>query len=353
MFFSKLNNFIDNNIKHRQNIDLSAIKHFYRIHPQKYIEDNFDVPAEAYELYGTVLILNGYGNCASVQTGYPVYFYRECHISDARQFHITLIMRGFFCKPDIYQLFNSYTVAELKQIAGERNILKKGRKAELINRLIDTIPPDEQQKYIDSSCKYVLSDKGRSFLKTHSDLIEYHRFIKYDIPFPRFYINRFPDGVRRRTFNDNAFQILSERIYKDTLRNYYWSIERDFYSLYEITSSEYMYSESIKYFLQYLYIKTCCVHSAYHYAQYFYTKPKTIDEPIFFSKIAIEFIELKQFYSPILVDNIYNDLSLPPNFLTCEEFKELLDDMLNENVSDYQKYNDLINRRLLKYSHLK
>lgn len=330
-------------------VDLSFIKQFYQVHPQKYVADNFDVPQDAYNLYGTVLMLHAYGNGSSVRNGYPVYFYRECHITDSKKFHMNLITEDYFCKPTIHQLLNSYTVAELKLIAEKVGCLKKGCKADLIDRIIESMSIEEQQQCINQSSKYVLSDKGRTFLNKHYDLVEFHRFIKYDIPFARFYVNRFPDGIRKRTFNDNVFSILSDRIYKDSLRNYYLTMEHDYYSLYEITLSEHMYGEAIKHYLHYFYLKTSCVRTAWLYSQDFYLKPDSIDEMIFFAKIALEILKLKNFYSPTLVDNIYRDLSLPPNFLSCSELKKLIDIMLNETNFDYQKYSDLINHRIAQY----
>lgn len=51
------------------------------------------------------------------------------------------------------------------------------------------------------------------------------------------------------------------------------------------------------------------------------------------------------FCSPVYVDNIYKDYALPPSFLSVDEFKQSLSEMLCETIFDFNKYN-IIRKRL-------
>ena len=50
-----------------------------------------------------------------------------------------------------------------------------------------------------------------------------------------------------------------------------------------------------------------------------------------------------------MADNVYKDLSLPPNLLSLEEFKKAISEMLTEVMFDYEKYNNIIRKRLREY----
>ena len=126
-------------------------------------------------------------------------------------------------------------------------------------------------------------------------------------------------------------------------------MESDYRSSYEITLSEGRYDIAIKDYITSLYLRTCCVRIASytHYTEHDYSY-----EIVFTATIATKMIELAEFYHQNLVDNVYNDISLPPSFLTKEEFLSAVSEMLSETMFDFEKYNNIIRERLNKYSSL-
>ena len=60
-------------------------------------------------------------------------------------------------------------------------------------------------------------------------------------------------------------------------------------------------------------------------------------------------VKLKDYYNPILVDNIYKQSGQPPSFLEINVFKQMIQEMLTEIIFDYEKYNVFIQNELKTY----
>ena len=334
---------------------LKSIKQFWKLHPQTYINaspENID--SEICLLYAKTLILWAFGNCSPLRSsdGYPVYFRTECKLSNPRKLHINLINDGFLATPSAFEIFSKYKLADLKTIADSIGCKKGGSKAELVHRILDNIDAETLQTHIDYCTYYSLTPKGHAFLNANYDLVEFHRHIAYDISLVDFFKNRFA-GNKRRSFADNAFQILSSRVYTKILYHYYYMIEFDYMCLHEITLSEHRYDIALDCYLKSLYLKTCLIHEVGYFNHDWETSWEDFDSIIVLTtRTAADFINLSSFYTPVFVDNIYKDASMPPSFLSCSEFKNLINDMAEQTIFDYEKYNILLRNRLRKYAKL-
>lgn len=126
---------------------------------------------------------------------------------------------------------------------------------------------------------------------------------------------------------------------------------QDYHSLYEIALKEERYKEATDSYLRELYLKTCLIREVQYYTNYSNDAENTVITE-YTVHTAKDFIGLKSFYSPTYVENIYKDCSLPPSFLTIDEFKLSVQDMLTQIIFDYDKYNLILKKRLMEYAQI-
>ena len=328
---------------------LINVHKFWELYPQTHNCNNSpDASPDEYLLYGKVLMLWAYKKCSSLYVNYPAYFMRECHISNPQKLRNSLIKCGYFDKPNIREIFDSYNVAKLKLIATSIGCKKSGPKAELINRIILCMSPSSISKYVEECNCYSISNKGMVFLENNYDLVELHRHADYNISLSEYCANRYV-GNKKRTFEDNIFHTLSNRIFNNCSKRYYFMMKYDYKNLYHIELSEHRYDSAIDSYLRAVYLDTCCMNEAI----YCYPRQDFHYLDVFTPEICSGIVKLERFYSPTFIDNIYNDLSLPPSFLSCDEFKSAVYDMLTQISFDFEKYNNIIRERLNLYSKLK
>lgn len=331
-------------------VSLRNIKAFWKAYPQTYNgPTNPDASTSTYLLYAKTLLLWAYGKCCPVPDGYCWYFTSECHLSNPRKLHIELINDGYLGLPSAKEVLSKYKMPELKIIANSVGCRKGGKKSEIIERIISSMHDEELINLIEKSECYSLTEKGMLFLSNNYDLVELHRHQTYNISLSVFFANRII-GNKKRSFWDNAFSIISQRILYKSLNRCYYQLAQDYHSLYDIALYEGRYKDALEARLTVLYLNTCLIHEAplYINSLCFGDYWDVIDESVivFTEYTAPDFVKLQKIYSPIYVDNIYKDYALPPSFLSVDEFKQSLSEMLCETIFDFNKYNIIIRERL-------
>lgn len=329
-----------------------AILTFWRKHPQIYQNDftNKESTQKEYLLYGKTLILWGYDKARPLLKSFPYYFTSECNISDPLKLQTILIKQGYLTIAPAKSVLFSYTVAKLKIIADSIGCSKKGKKSELVDRIYSSLDDSALETISLQSNLYILSDKGNNFIHDNYDYVELHRHWKYRISLYEYNRNRFY-GNKRRSFNDAAYVILTERIYKKTALFNYYFLDQDYMSLYDITFSEGRYDIAIEYYLQYLYLKSCCYHEMIYFQPGIHISKDSVSHIIIFTVYdAPRVLDLKDYYNPALVDNIYSQPNQPPSFMEINIFKHMIEEMFTEVIFDYEKYNSLIRKELEKYA---
>lgn len=332
---------------------LKHIKTFWNMYSQEYSDENIaDATKDEYLFYGTVLMLWACRKATPVGLpgDYPVYFIRECHISNPQKLHIQLIEDGYFGEPNIYDIISNYKMDELRVIADSVGCKKSGTKQDLVHRIIENLDNNDIARIINDSHCYSLAQKGIDLLAENYDYVKLHKNQNFNISLYEYNNVRIPDGIRKRTFEDSVFCILSNRIYTNCVKHHYRLMGADHLALYQITVNEHHIDIALDSYLRYLYLKSCCVRAASYRT---YTIPAMNNnfgsEIVFTAKTAQPLIELSKFYNDGFVKYIYKDLSLPPSFLSETEFCSAINEMLTETIFDYEKYNQLIRDRLYFY----
>lgn len=335
------------------NFSLQKILSFWRNNPQIYHDDFKDASINEYLIYGKTLLLWLFEKASPLKTNFPVYFERECHISNPQKLQSELLHNSYIVPAPLTSILGAYKMQELRIIADKLGCVKSGKKTELIGRIYKNMNESMMHSIISNSNLFTLSEIGKEFLCSNYDYVELHRHCEYRISLHDYNKNRFPDGIRKRTFDDNVYTIISQRIYQNCLHRYYLLMDADYIILYEIALSEHLYDVAINHYLRSLYLRSCCIHTAQYYATPFYHSDFVGEnEIIFTSHSASPIAKLGDFYNNSYIENIYEDKSLPPSFLTKDECIDMVNNMINETIFDYEKYNKLVISRLQKYSRL-
>lgn len=338
--------------KMKNTIFLQEIRYFWRIHPQSYQNNYQDASIKEYILYAKTLLLWLFEKASPLITTFPIYFERECHISNPQKLQSELLHDSYIVPAPLSAILNAYKMQELKIIADSLGCAKSGKKAELINRIYQNLSESMANSIISGSNLFTLSDIGRSFLHSNYDYVELHRHSNYDISLYDFNKNRF-SGNHKRSFADNAYTLIRQKIYKNSSQYYYHMMEYDYIALYNIALSEHEIDIALDCYLRALYLRSCCIRTAQYYATNFYHLDfNENSETLFTIHSASPIAELGKFYNTSYIENIYNDKSLPPSFLTKHETIDMIKDMISNTVFDYEKYNRLIISRLQTYSKL-
>ena len=61
-----------------------------------------------------------------------------------------------------------------------------------------------------------------------------------------------------------------------------------------------------------------------------------IFQMIFISSDAPRLAHLEKYYTPDLVDNLYNDITLPPSFMEKDVFSCMINEMFTQIVFDFE-----------------
>lgn len=325
--------------------DYVRIRRYWKCIPPQFCTRNYiDATPEEYLLYGKTLLLNAYQRCAPIPNGYCCYFYEECKLSNPAGIHKDLIKQGYFTNPSVSELLWSYTVKELKPIAKSLGCKCSGLKKDIINNIIANMPLEQQQLLINNSDCYIISDKGRRFLEYNSDYVELHRNFKLMISLSELNRVRIKNGTRQ-PFTDSALEIISSHIEEDCIIHNFTNMIFDTSALYNILLKQSDYNRAAIAYLKFLYLKSCCSFSIDLFNNDLPIYP--VDTaPIFSSYCAVEIVRLSHFINDRLIIETYNTDSLPPSLLTLQEFTNMIHDMLEQPVFDYDVYNNIIYQRL-------
>lgn len=134
------------------------------------VEDrsNSDIPKYSY--IGQTVFLNWVsGKRIMEKEEYPQYFYYDYGILNSKKLHEDLIEEGFLQEGDIKTVLFSKNVEELKKILEKHQLKKTGKKAELVDRIIQN---NIFSKIDATNGVFELSEKGKQFIKNYQYILE-------------------------------------------------------------------------------------------------------------------------------------------------------------------------------------
>lgn len=117
------------------------------------------------------------GTYPNPKNGYPGFWWYEYGIQDVDYMLSTLEKRGFICFGSPKQSLNGLSATELKQILKEHNLPVSGKKAELIEKISQSVSDDELLA-AGIEPKYALTDLGKMELKENAYIPYMHKHPK-------------------------------------------------------------------------------------------------------------------------------------------------------------------------------
>lgn len=278
---------------------------------------------------------------------YPNYIYRSLGIKDAVTFHKKMIAEGYLIKGSIEQQLNSMKVDKLKIILTENNLVTKGKKVDLVNRIIEQLPDEIISKYITAEL-YVTSDNGIKFVEQNKAFVLIYKY-EWGITWK--------DIVKLRkgntSDNDIIWKIFNDRLIKEP--NY---CRNTYHSMSVFLKEENKLTDSLLMLLRVLYIDISGYEYIKRYDNEYYFKSSLEEKYSDYDLqrelapgILSEINRLKDFYNEVLIEKVYK-LNYPIQIFDQDMFKELLE-IIFVNNKDYdslglkakEKWIDIINSR--------
>lgn len=305
-------------------------------------------------MHGTFVKPEQKGYTINRNDEYSRYYEGKYGIKNINKLHKWLYDNGYLRNAYLDEALNLYKVPELKMILESLGLPKTGKKADLIERIKESISDSEKGKVI-KDCKYLFpSEKGLVFLKENEDYVMWHRK-SYDVTFEEFNKHRILQG-RKRRFYDTIFQALNEKSSVYQFNHYFSRLEMIYYNLSEVLHDEGKYDLSLRYALLRLY---CSTNLASHTALFEIdlVKLNGIEKEkeyikslheIFNQGTLKRLIELKDYYGEHILDTIYGLQILPYCIFDKMDMADAIHD-LYEGTFDEAFYTNYICINYEKY----
>lgn len=300
------------------------------------------------EKYAAVLMLNAYGQGSPIYSQYPVYFERECGVTNPQAFHKSLIKNGYLTPASYKDMFSNFKIAELKHILDDFNLKKSGKKEDLIERIINEIAEEKLTNYVPKEPCYSLSVKGNDFLNCYLDYVELHKNSTWMVS-----IEEYEAVKNKRLSNDFYDNMLF--FYKDKLKkSHSYELRMCYHCLSQIYNHKQDFESSLFYLLSVLYWD---VNDKENYPstqmydlgimskkeikkQY----PVSLFSPGIISSIA----KLQNYYSDEMVDKIYQINLTKKNLCDKKVFEEIIFDIFNAAFFPSEKWNTYLGKIYFK-----
>lgn len=307
------------------------------------------------EKYAAILMLKYYGTGCSLPDHYPLYFEKECRITNPRLLHRKLIEMGYLVPAPPEDILSQYKISELKVILESIGSNKSGTKDILIKRIISEADPDLLKNMYCNKNYYSTSEKGDNFLQQHLDYIEFHKFSSLGVDIEAY------ERKKIKLHSNNCKEILISIIQDQIARNPYESwIHARLSNLYDAANnpSKALYEHLICLYLRvnYQYTfknitedlkyidKNKAIKAAYKNATLI--NVLTPDDASTFTKYL-------DVYSKDMLDEIYRKLPLTNMIISRHDFETILHEMELQTTFDCKKWNKWLLSKLAQYLRIK
>jgi len=270
----------------------------------------------------------------SSDTYYNSYLLWEGGIRNCYAYHNQLYAEGYFKPAEFKDLAENLKAAELKEVLGGLGLPKSGKKADLVDRVIQHGTVETLSKYYPEPV-YVLSALGEEFLETHSDYIELHRY-NWGIGYKE-YDREHQDG---ECFEETAIRLIQKRITDDDPH----FGKYQYYALYQAYANLGRNTEALRVLLKVLYIDCSGACKKTYFDSYrdgFYTKKELLehaDTVLFITPGYLDNLKLYgDIYSDTLVEELYR-WNLPVQICKQDTFTQIIHFILDGSGDDNKAY---------------
>lgn len=253
---------------------------------------------------------------------YPRYLSYEYEIYEPIKFQKELIEAGFLIECSTETALKRLKIAELKKLLLNNNLSEKGKKADLIQRLVENTNIEE----LCIEKLYIPSEKGAEHLEKYSYVFSLSSYsittTQYEI-----YTKKYPYLTKPK---DIIWQILNDQYNKYSLEKDY-GLARDVL-LYraEILLSENKITDALFYFISVLYYDVTGLGNG--------DEIDSADMVFISPGISDAIYKYKEYFQERMINRCYEIYQLPHYYLSMENFRCLVHDILSGVSIDKEKY---------------
>lgn len=269
---------------------------------------------------------------------YAGYFLYECGIRDCVKYHKKLIKEGYLIEAEPGEALELFKLPELKDMLRELKLPVSGKKAVLIERILENAEEGFLNAHLPEMV-YKLSSEGTAFLQDHDAYVQIHRNKNWGISWQE-YDRYAKPGQDYLTTMWIIFNTQLKNSKPEESRNLY-------YYLYSILLEQGKRSDALEMLFKVLYLDMSGIHAKAMfdmYRQNFYTRKQLkeyADIAVMLAPGMIHPLEMFQdIYDPEMIDVLYM-WKLPIQICDKELFQ-----MIIENAVDGKYDEEQANRKL-------
>lgn len=287
---------------------------------------------------------------------YPKYLTYDYNINDPLKLHSLLISNGYYAPIDPATTLNSYKVNQLKEILSSNGLPSTGKKAELIDRILQCIPSDVINNLNGNLQYYTLSDIGNSFLAEHYDYILLHQNSRWNISEGEYQSTKNSLKDSSFTFRDVVWKIFNQRIIEHTKQQAFWDLRTDYTNLSELSFKfDHDNSNGVFFLLSVLLCDLNCVD--YLETLKLYQKKLLLKKDLLsvhFGLFCNTFLisKIKKYSSFIteeLVNRVYEFTSYPLKLYTQHDFQLIISEIVSADQFDTDKWSNISQKKFMDY----
>lgn len=284
--------------------------------------------------YAKTIFLNSMSKPSPIKanSNYVQYFLYECGIRDSQKYHRQMINEGYLQASTIDEMVGNLKVDTLKEILKRLDLPVSGKKANLVERILETNNTDILNDYCNEQI-YSISDQGKKFLEQHDDYVKIYKNKKWMISWKEY------DTCKQTgySFYDTVWEILNKRVIRE---NTIGLMRNDYYYMYEVLCQEDKRKQAIEMLLRVLYIDLSGVDGIQSWELYrigLYSKKEILDTyngAVMIAPGIIRPIEkYKDVYEDGMIDRIY-EFTLP--FCCCDKklFRSIVHSILDGSYDE-------------------
>lgn len=253
---------------------------------------------------------------------YAAYFLYECGIRDCVKYHKKLTEEGYFIEAEPGEALGLFKLPELKDMLRELNQPVSGKKAVLIERILENADEGFLRTYVPETV-YKLSSAGTAFLQEHDAYVQIHKNKNWGVSWQE-YDRYAKPGQDYLTTMWIIFNTQLKRSKPEESRNPY-------YYLYCILMEQGKRADALEMLLRVLYLDMSGIHAKDMfelYRQKFYTK-KQLKE---YADVAVTLApgivypleKFRDIYDSEMIDVLYT-WKLPIQICDKEMFRTIIE----------------------------
>lgn len=339
--------------------DESGTKYEILSIPSAY-DREFEENSEARERYAKTIFLFALSDLEPIKDkeNYQHYLKHECQIEDPVSFHKKMINEGYLEKPTYKQILKSEKVVDLKEILAEMGLAKSGTKDILINRIVDNTTKENILRSVDSFNGYTISEKGSRLLKDNDEYIRLHRTNGFGVGLNEYEHNKMIIGDDAN-FGNIILYSLREHIKRakpDVEPSYMRSAYLDLAKFMGYIGDE---KESLLNYLMVLHLDTSGTMQYDSISLQKQLKEIDVEFMELSAKltdvapgIASSIYDMQNSYIESMVDEIFENIKLPVNILTKDNFKVILNEIMANKDYDEAKLNKMLYDKFMEYARI-